>query len=167
MTNESGQLPALQQMLRAAHELAMESIDGITESEIRQVPAPDEWTVAQLMAHTAEIQYFWMGKAVLVTTEDDPNIARSDVENDRRSAAVADHADDPLEDLVSGLAAANESAIATTGKILPADLSILGHRGENNPVTVEGVIHYLAAHVEEHAAQIVESRRFIKLGLSA
>jgi hypothetical protein len=167
MTTDSGQIPALQQILRAAHQVAIESIDGITEPEIRQVPAPDEWTVAQLLAHIAEIQYFWMEKAVLITREDDPNITRSDVENDRRSAAVVDHAGDSLKDLVSGLAAANESAIATTGNIPPADLSILGHRGENNPITVEGVVHYLAAHVEEHAAQIVESRRLIKLDLSA
>ena len=167
MTTESGQISALQEMLRAAHQVVMKSIDGITEPEIRQVPAPDEWTVAQLLAHIAEIQDFWMEKAVLITKEDDPNITRSDVENDRRSAAVVGHAGDSLEDLVSGLAAANVSAIAITGDIPPADLSILGHRGENNPVTVEGVVHYLATHVEEHAAQIVESRRLIGQGPSA
>ncbi|MCS5668395.1 MAG: DinB family protein [Dehalococcoidia bacterium] len=44
----------------------MKSVYGITEPEIRQVPAPDEWIVAQLLAHVAEIQSFWMGKAVLI-----------------------------------------------------------------------------------------------------
>ena len=59
------------------------------------------------------------------------------------------------------MAAANESAIATTGKIAPEDLATQGHRGEDNPVTVEGVIQYLATHVEEHAGQITTSRLLI------
>jgi len=156
----------LQQVLRGAHQVVMDSIDGITEEEIRQVPAPGEWTVAQLMAHIAEIEYFWMEKAVVITRESDPNITRTDVENDRRSAAVTDHAGDPLDSLIRDLAAANDSAVATTGEIAPADLSVLGHRGEDNPITVEGVIQYLAGHMEEHARQITESRRLINQGTS-
>ena len=164
MTTNPEQIPALQQLLRSAHRDVMDAVDGIAEPEIRQVPAPDEWTVAQLMAHIAEIQYFWMEKAVLITQEDDPNITRSDVENDRRAAAVEDHAGDTLDELVRGLAAANESAVDATGRIAPGDLGILGHRGDNNPITVEGVIRYLATHVEEHATQITESRRLINEG---
>ena len=151
----------MQQLLRSAHQDVMEAIDGIAELEIRQVPVPDEWTVAQLMAHIAEIQYFWMEKAVLITQEDDPNITRSDVENDRHAAAVEDHAGDSLAELIRGLAAANESAFGATGRIALGDLGILGHQGENNPITVEGMIRYLASHVEEHANQITESRRLI------
>ena len=102
-----------------------------------------------------------MEKAVLITKEDDPNITRSDVENDRGAAAVADHAGDPLYDLIRGLGAANESTIAATGKIPAEDLATLGHRGEDNPITVEGVIQFLASHMEEHARQITTSRRLI------
>ena len=162
MTTNQAQIQALQQLLRSAHQDVMEAIDGIAELEIRQVPVPDEWTVAQLMAHIAEIQYFWMEKAVLITQEDDPNIiTRRDVENDRRAAAVEAHARDSLDELIRGLAAANESAFGATGRIATGDLGILGHRGENNPIAVEGVIRYLASHVEEHADQITESRRLI------
>ena len=164
MTTSQEQIPTLQQLLRSAHQAVMDSMDGVTEGEVRQVPAPGEWTVAQLLAHIAEIQYFWMEKAVLITSEDDPNITRSDVENDRRATAVADHAGDPLDDLIRGLATANESAVATTGAIAPRDLAALGHRGENNPITVEGVVHFLASHMEEHARQIRESRRLIGQG---
>lgn len=161
MTTNQDQISALQEKLRSAHQAVMASIDGVQEPDIRRVPAPDEWTVAQLLAHIAEIEYFWMEKAVLITTEDDPNITRSDVENDRRTAAVVDHAGDSLDQLVSGLAVANESAVATVGKIAPDDLSNLGHRGENNPLTVEGVIDFLVKHVEERANQIRESLRLI------
>ena len=160
MTMSQDQIPILQQMLRSARRVVVDSIDGITQEEARQVPAPGEWTVSQLLAHIAEIQYFWMEKAVLITKENDPNITRSDVENDRRAAA-ADHAGDPWDELVSELGAANESAIATTGKIDPEDLAILGHRGEDNPITVEGLIRSLASHMKAHAIQITTSRQLI------
>ena len=93
------QKPMLQQLLRTAHLVVGDAIDGIPESEAGRVPAAGEWTEAHLLAHIAEIQYFWMEKAVLITAvlitkEDDPNITRSDVENDRGAATIADHAGD-------------------------------------------------------------------------
>ncbi len=48
-------------------------------------------------------------------------------------------------------------------------LDTLGHRGKNNPITIEEVVHYLSGHVEEHAIRLVASRRLIwqdKKGLS-
>ena len=85
-------------MLRPVRQIVMDSIDGITEPKIGQVPARDEWTVAQLMSHITEIEYFGMEEAVLITKESDPDITRSDVENDRRAAAVVDRAGDSLEE---------------------------------------------------------------------
>tara|TARA_B100001013_G_scaffold316582_1_gene224028 strand:+ start:84 stop:347 length:264 start_codon:yes stop_codon:yes gene_type:complete len=85
-------------MLRPVRQIVMDSIDGITEPKIGQVPARDEWTVAQLMSHITEIEYFGMEEAVLITKESDPDITRSDVENDRRVAAVVDRAGDSLEE---------------------------------------------------------------------
>ena len=97
----------------------------------------------------------------MITKESDPNITHSDVENDRRAAAVVDRAGDSLEEHIWSLAVANESAVATTGEISPGDLTILGPRGENNPITVVGVIRFLATHMEEHVHQIIESQRLI------
>ena len=144
MATNQDHIPILKQMLRSARQIVVDSIDGITEPKIGQVPARDEWTVVQLMSHTTDIEYFGIGKAVFITKESDPDITRSDVENDRSAAAVVDRAGDSLEKHIWGLTAANESAVATTGEILHGDLTILGHRGENNPITVTGVVRFLA-----------------------
>ena len=81
----------LQEGLRDALATVVASVRGVSEEEARQIPEPDEWTVAQLLAHIAEIQGFWMEKAVLITKENDPQITRTAVENDLRIAAVEDH----------------------------------------------------------------------------
>ena len=85
-------------MLRPVRQIVMDSIDGITEPKIGQVPAQDEWAVAQLMSHITEIEYFGMEEAALITEESDPDITRSDVENHRRAAAVVDRAGASLEE---------------------------------------------------------------------
>ena len=144
MATNQGQIPILQHMLRPVRQIVMDSIDGITEPKIRQVPARDEWTVVQLMSHITEIEYFGMEEAVLITKESDPDITRSDVENDRRAAAVVDRAGDSLEEHIWSLTTANESAVAATREISHRDLTNLGHRGKNNPITVNGVVSFLA-----------------------
>ena len=144
MATNQGQIPILQQMLRSAHQVVMDSIDGITEPKIGQVTARDEWTVVQLMSHITGIEYFGMEEAVLITKESDPDITRSDVENDRRAAAVVDRAGDSLEEHIWSLTTANESAVAATREISHRDLTNLGHRGKNNPITVNGVVSFLA-----------------------
>ena len=156
----SDEIRRLQVELRAAKDRVMSAITGITEAEARQVPAPGEWCVAQLLAHVAEIQGFWVDKAVLITNEDNTQITRSDVENDLRIAAVTDTAEDPLEDLIQSVDIACDEAVEMIGQIDPIDLDRLGHR-EANPLTAGGVIEYLAKHVSDHAVQITEARQQI------
>ena len=152
----------LQQGLFQAHVQVVDSLEGLSEDAAHQIPAAGEWTVAQLLAHIAEIQAFWTAKAILITQEANPNITRTAVENDIREAAVIGQADDSLADLLPRCREASERAVQLIGGIDPADLDRPGHRGENNPITVEGVIRYLTGHVEEHVKQIEESRRLIR-----
>ena len=159
----AGETGRLQAGLRAAHAAVIASVQGVSEDEAHQIPEPDEWTVAQLLAHIAEIQGFWMEKAVLISKENDPQITRTAVENDLRIAAVEEHSQDNVADLLVNVAESNEKAIATTASINPKDLDRPGHR-EDNPMTVAGVIGYIAGHVELHAAQIIETRRVIREG---
>ena len=151
----------LQQGLRAARDEVLSAIDGITEQEDREIPAPDEWSVAQLLAHIAEIQVFWVGKAVLITKENDPQISRTAVESDLRIAAVTDHVQDSLAELKSEMLAACEEALAMVGRINPRDLSRPGHR-EDNPMTAGEVIQYVGGHVRDHANQIAEASGLIR-----
>ncbi len=150
----------LQEGLRSAKDAVLSAIDGTTETEARQTPAPNEWNVTQLLAHIAEIQRFWVGKAVRITQEDDLQISRTDVENDLRLAAVTDHSQDSLDDLKRSVISACEEAVASVGSVDPKDLSRPGHR-ESNPMTAGEVIQYVVGHVRDHANQISEARRLI------
>ena len=157
----NSEIQELQEGLRSARDAVLAAIDGISERETHEVPAPGEWTVAQVLAHIAEIHTFWVGKAVLIIREDDPQITRTAVENDLRMAAVTDHAQDNLDDLKREMTTVCEEALATVGEFDPKDLGRPGHR-EENPMTAGGVIQFLAGHVRTHAGQIIEARRLIR-----
>ena len=157
----TSEIQELQEVLRSARDQVLSAIDGISESEAHEIPAPGEWTVAQLLAHITELQVFWIARAVLITTENDPQIARTAVENDHRIGAVTDHSGDNMTDLVRETNAANDQVVAVVGGIDPKNLDRPGHR-EDNPITAGGVIRYVAGHVRDHADQIIESRRLIR-----
>ena len=137
------------------------AIQGLDQQYARTVPSPGEWSVSQLLAHIAEIQVFWSGKAVVITENDNPNITRTEVENDIRSAAVDDKSGDPLNKLIGRVKRENESAINVLKSINEQNLDRIGHRGEDNPITAGGVFEYLARHVQEHADQIIRTRQIV------
>ena len=157
-TNE---IQKLQEGLRSARDAVLAAIDGVSEDEAHQIPMPGEWTVTQLLAHIAELQTFWVDKAVLITLEDDPNIARTAVEEDRRIGAVIKHTEDRLAYLSNEMVSATEKAMATVGGIDPTLLDRPGHR-EVNPITAGGVIEYVAGHVRTHAEQISETLLLVR-----
>ena len=115
----------------------------------------------QVLAHVAEIQVFWVKKAVLITKEHDPQITRSNVENDQRLEAVAGGSQAKLEVLRLRVMESCEKAIALVGGLDQGDLNHPGHR-EENPITAGGVVQYVARHVRDHARQITEARWLIR-----
>ena len=157
----SSEIRDLQDDLRAARDAVLSAIEGISEPEALEIPAPNEWTVAQVVAHITELQTFWIDRAVLITKEDDPQIARTAVESDQRINAVTDHSQDSVADLTRQLNAANDQVVAVVGGIDPNGLDRPGHR-EENPITAGGVIRYVAGHIRTHADQITESLRLIR-----
>ena len=157
----SSEIKELQHDLRSARDAVLSAIKGVSEPEAHEIPAPNEWTVAQLLAHITELQTFWINRAVLITKEDDPQISRTAVESDQRIDAVTDHSQDSLAELTPQLNAANDRVVAVVGEIDPQSLNRPGRR-EENPITAGGVIRYVAGHVRTHADQITESLRLIR-----
>ena len=158
----NNEIQELQEGLRSAREAVLSAIEGISEAEAKEVPEPGEWTVAQLMGHITEVQSFWVSKAILITREDDPNVARNAAEGELRTASVAGMAQHSVADLRQKMIAANDAAVATVGGIDPKDLNRLGHRGEGNPVSAGQLIESLASHLRAHAGQITETRRIVR-----
>ena len=139
----------------------LEEVGQLSEETAHIVPTPGEWTIAQLLAHIAEIQEFWMSKAILMTKEDRPEITRNSLENDIREQAVINKAGSRITELLDQCQYIHETTIKTLRTISPNHLQRQGFRGDNNPVTVIEVVRSLAGHINEHIEQIERTKRSI------
>ena len=129
--------------LKRSQTQLLNTVGQLSEENAHLVPATDEWTVAQLLAHIVEIQEFWTAKAILMTKEDRPEITRNSVENDIREQTVINKAESQVSELLNQCQIVHEATIRTLRTISPSDLQRPGFRGENNPVTVIEVLHSL------------------------
>ena len=154
-------IEAIVEGLKESQTHLINTVWQLSEETAHLVPAPDEWTVAQLLAHIAEIQEFWTAKAVLMTKEDRPEITRNSVENDIREQTIINKAGSRISELLEQCQNIHEATIRTLGSISPSDLQRPGFRGENNPVTVIEVLHSLVRHINEHIEQIERTKRLI------
>jgi uncharacterized damage-inducible protein DinB len=129
-------------------------LQGISDAELYTPPAEGEWSVAQACAHVVEMEVLWMRKAASLAEQ--PDIARTDAEEERRLVEIDGHARDALETIVQRLRDGNEQALGVLRGMRPADLERPGNlRGS---LTGRQVIEQVVIeHIEEHAAQVAEA----------
>ena len=72
--------------LQAAQQEVADSLAGATEPELHTAPEPGEWTASEVAAHVIEMQAMWMEK--IANAGEEPDLARSHSEIDRRTASV-------------------------------------------------------------------------------
>ena len=84
----------LAEELQAAQQVVADSLTGATEPELHTAPEPGEWTASEVAAHVIEMQAMWMEK--IANAGEEPDLARSHSEIDRRTASVEAHSGDDI-----------------------------------------------------------------------
>ncbi len=118
-------------------------------------PGADDWTVTQVLAHTAEYLRYWAAQAVEVAAhgEADRPFGRTHVDPDR-IAAVTRHASDSRDVAVSRVRAALVEATAALRAIPAERWTRTGRHERRGVMTVEQLVdQFLLAHADEHLAQ--------------
>ncbi len=149
-------IPELAERLETAQTQLLDALDGATDRELYTTPSEDEWTVAQVCAHVAELQPLWMGKIAAMDSE--PTVARSEADAAARAAAITDHASDPLAMIVERLGDANSQALELLRGMSSTDLERRSSLGKTATELIES---HVIDHVEAHARQIGETRRSV------
>lgn len=152
---------ALLRELETAHEAVERALEGITERELYTPPKEGEWSVAQVLAHSIEMEPFWLRKTLLARQQDTPTFARAtDAERAQRLKAVEEHGRDPLPVILARMADAHAEAVATLLRLEEKDLSCpCIYQGRR--MTVQAFIEGVARHLREHEAQIRATREAV------
>ena len=148
----------LDQLIGAQEELS-QSLEGINEAELRNVPAEGEWSVAEIVGHVAELQPFWMRKVPLMTSEDNPYAGRTPEEEQQRLVDVAAAREMPWPELQRSLHEANLKVLRSVLELRVPQLSRSGRWSEGVTLTVQQMVEQrIIGHLQAHAKQIQEAR---------
>ncbi|MFN3975119.1 MAG: DinB family protein [Dehalococcoidia bacterium] len=152
---------ALLRELDMAHEAVERALEGITQQELYTPPREGEWSVAQVLAHSIEMEPFWVRKALLVRQQDTPTFARAtEAEREQRLRAVQEHGRDPLPVILSRMGEAHAEAVAALLRLEEADLARpCVYQGRR--MTVQGFVEGVVRHLREHEAQIRATREAV------
>lgn len=159
------ELPAIDQ-LAATPDVMRMVLDGISEREANTRPAPDQWSIAEVLEHLSHVEgYSFRARIEQIVNEDTPHLAVYDEEQFARSGQ---YSGGDAEDSFAHWEEQREVNVEYL-RTLPA---AAGLRAAIHPkfgeVTIEALMHDWAYHDLGHLRQVIELirrvRYFPKLG---
>lgn len=154
-------IESLAQDLQAAQQEVVASLAGATERELHTAPQPGEWTASEVAAHVIEMQAMWMEK--IANADEEPDLARSHSEIERRTASVEAHSGDDIGTVTRRLAESCGRTMELLQGMSSGDLErpvTYGH-GAASGMAIEAARSLVISHLSEHAQQITETRRAV------
>ncbi|MYB50386.1 MAG: DinB family protein [Dehalococcoidia bacterium] len=145
--------------LQTAQQEVAASLAGATEHELHTAPGDGEWTASEVAAHVIEMQAMWMEK--IANAGQEPDLARSHSEIERRTESVDAHSGDDLGTVTRRLSESCGRTMDLLKGMSPFDLErpvTYGH-GAASGIAIEAARSLVISHLSEHAQQITETRR--------
>lgn len=131
-------------------------LGGLDDAALRTRPAPDRWSIAEVVAHLADTEIVYGHRLRLVLSEPTPRFHRFDQEG---WAAKLDYAARPLSLSRTALRALRALHLDMLGRIDPADLDRAGVHESRGTETIGRMIRLWAGHDLAHRGQIERVRR--------
>ena len=149
--------------LRAATESLHNSVNSIVETvsflpeeTLRRKPAPEVWSIVEILCHVEELIPYWAGEIQRVVAKPGVEWGRG-IEDEARVHAVAVSAQRRTRDVVAGIRAGTVRAAAILEGLREEDLSIESpSRNPRYGVKPMSYVldHMIVEHVRGHVGQI-------------
>jgi hypothetical protein len=111
-------------------------------------PAPDEWSVCEIIGHLCAVESPYRARLVRMTLEDNPRMAAI-------GCITGDYdPETPVRILLETLASLRRETLAFLESLAPLDRGRPGVHAELGGVTLRSQVEALSAHDEEHVAHI-------------
>jgi hypothetical protein len=161
MVSSSGEQEA--QRLERAVQSYIGRVQRIPLEILTRAPAPGEWTVMELTAHSAEIYTYWAKQFADIRTRPGTPFGRTASDPDR-ARFIEEHKGDSPESLIermrSGSADAARALRAYGANEWQTVTGIHAARGEMHLDAMSDL--FLAGHAEEHLKQLGETLRQVQ-----
>ncbi len=132
-----------------------EALRGIAPPELDWRPAPDEWSVREIVHHLADADTIAAARLRRLLTEDNPPIPAYD---EQVLARRLQYAGRPIEPALQAIEALRATSAQLLDRLADADWRRSGTHSEMGPYSVERWLGFNAAHAYDHASQIRQTR---------
>ena len=140
----------LERFRRGAEVLAT-VLTGAAGEEVDYVPAPDKWTIRQIMAHLADAELVGAHRLRLVIAENNPTLTSFDQNAWTKNLDYARRKPTQSLETFRRLRAENYELL----KELPESaFDRVGSHTENGPMSLRRLLQGFADHAESHARQV-------------
>ncbi len=157
----------LAELVRAVDEVnrqLLEALEAVPPDLFDRPPAPDEWSVAQVIGHTLESQDFWVGQVERLAQEDRPAIGRrTEAERQRRTYGFTDGRPKTPEEARERLRRTAEETRNRLSRLPATALDRTAVHPDRGELTGAQVIEYLLVeHLTGHVDQVYATVRQLK-----
>jgi uncharacterized damage-inducible protein DinB len=142
--------------LETAVRALLQRVEGLDADRLYREPAPGEWSVMMGLAHVAEVLPYWSRQAreVAGRPRDNEPFGRTHEDPDR-IAAVEQHANDRLDDVLRRLRDGLAEATRTMRELPPEGWAKTASHSRRGEMRVADIIdEFLIDHVVEHTRQV-------------
>lgn len=136
--------------LAAFPEQLKRQIQGLEEAALRFRPAPDQWSIMEIIGHMVDVGALWPARIRQMLATDNPALAAVDPEWVRQR----DYHNKQPSFLLLTLAEQRAELVEFLRVLRPAQLARPGLHPTRGPLTVEQGIAALADHDRGHSQQI-------------
>ncbi len=163
MTTSSGEQEATR--IERAVSTFLDQLRTAPPELLTRAPSEGEWTVKELAAHQAEIFAYWALQLAFLKANPGQPFGRT-AEDTGRIQYVADHKDDPLDELAAAIRLGVDQAVAALRGFNDEEWSrITGLHSRRGVMDMDFISNlFLAGHAEEHLKQLDETIEAIRAG---
>jgi hypothetical protein len=140
---------------KAGYAEVTQALRGIAPAELDWRPAPDAWSVREIVHHLADADTFAAARLRRLLTEDAPPIPAYD---EQILAERLRYASRPVEPALQVIEAVRATSAQLLEPLADTDWRRTGTHSEMGPYSVERWLEFNAAHPYDHADQIRRTR---------
>ncbi len=146
------------QILTTTPEKLKREIRPMSPREIKTRPAPNKWSVQEVLAHLADVEELGMRSRVAAMVEQE-NPTLPSIDQEARAVEMEYNKIDPRRSLAS-LLRQRRANVKWLRKLRPSQLKRKGMHARVGEITVEELVTEWAFHDLGHLKQILEIKRY-------
>ncbi len=126
-------------------------VAGISDDDAQRMPAPNEWSVVEIIGHLIDIDPLQIDRIDRMLAEERPHFVRFDPD---AAVTAAGYGRRALTDVLAAFTDVRRATVDGLSTIAPDELSRVGVRYTGQEVTLGQLLTAFAAHDQTHAQQI-------------